>query len=478
MPPELTSIRLTASSIEPFRDVLEPAEWQVFHATMQEASSRLRGRTIWNINSTAQGGGVAEMLAWQIPYELGSGMDVRWLVIRGSTPFFGFTKRLHALLHGVASNGALITDAERREYERTLADNAEGLAGQVREGDVVILHDPQPVGLIPELVHRRCCVVWRCHIGVDQPNDVVRDAWRFLLPYVDAADAIVFSRRAYVWEGLENKRVAIIPPAIDPFTPKNEDLAADSVAAILTATGILGDGTPTGEPSFHLRDGTPARVHRPTQLLPSEKAPGDARLVVQVSRWDRLKDPLGVTDGFAQFVAPQADAHLVLAGPGLSDVADDPEEAEVFRELEDRWQGLPPAVQGRIHLARLPTADTDENAAIVNALQRRAEIVVQKSIREGFGLTVAEGMWKGRPVVATRVGGIQDQIQDGKSGVLIDDPKDLPAFGGAVLRLLGDPESANRLGDAARVRVRREFLAPGLLRQQARLILRVLQSGR
>lgn len=476
--PELKSIPLAASSIEPFRDVLAPAEWQAFQATMQEASSRLRGRTIWNINSTAQGGGVAEMLAWEIPYERGAGMDVRWLVIRGSTPFFAFTKRLHALLHGVGANGGVITDAERRVYEQTLADNAESLTGQVREGDVVILHDPQPAGLIPELVHRRCCVVWRCHIGVDQPNDVVRGAWRFLLPYVAAADAIVFSRRAYVWEGLENKRVTIIPPAIDPFTPKNEDLASDSVAAILIATGILGNGTPTGEPTFSLQDGTPARVHRPTQLLPSEKAPGDARLVVQVSRWDRLKDPLGVSDGFARFVAPHGDAHLVLAGPGLSDVADDPEEAEVFRELEDRWHGLPPAVQRRIHLARLPTEDTEENAAIVNALQRRADLVVQKSIREGFGLTVAEAMWKGRPVVATRVGGIQDQIQDGKSGVLIDDPSDLAAFGGAVLRLLADPETAHRLGDAGRVRVRQEFLAPGLLRQQARLILSILQSGR
>src|SRR5919109_589394 len=249
MPPELTSVPLTSTSIEPFRDLLEPAEWDGFNQMMQKARAQLNGRTIWNINSTAHGGGVAEMLAWQIPYERGVGMDVRWHVIQGGSSFFGFTNRLHALLHGVAADGSAISDAERREYEQTLAENAQALAGQVKEGDVAIIHDPQPAGLIPELVRRRCCVIWRCHIGIDEPNDVARAAWRFLLPYVNAADATVFSRRTYVWEGLK-QRVAIIPPAIDAFAPKNEDLAAANIAAILVVTGILADGAANGEPSF------------------------------------------------------------------------------------------------------------------------------------------------------------------------------------------------------------------------------------
>ena len=478
MPPELNSVSLSATSIEPFREVLEPAEWDAFARTMNDARLQLGDRTIWNVNSTARGGGVAEMLAWEIPYERGVGMDVRWLVIKGGVPFFAFTKRLHALLHGVAAGGAGISEAERREYEQTLAGNAAALATQVRAGDVAIIHDPQPAGLIPELVRRGLCVIWRCHIGIDTPNDVARAGWRFLLPYVQAAQAVVFSRRAYVWEGFEQTRVAIIPPAIDAFTPKNEELPSDTVAAILVATGIMADGAARGDPSFRLRDGSLSRVRRQTELSPSEKAPADARLVIQVSRWDRLKDPQGVAEGFAEFVAPRADGHLILAGPGLSDVADDPEEAEVFRDLESRWHALPREIQERIHLARLPTDDTDENAAIVNALQRRADIVVQKSLREGFGLTVAEAMWKARPVVASRVGGIQDQIEDDRSGVLIDDPRDLRAYGDGVVRLLRDPSRADRLGEAGKARVRREFLAPHLLMQQARLITSLLSSGR
>ena len=475
---DLSSVPVTSASIEPFRELLGPADWKSFAMTMQETSAAIKNRRVWNINSTAHGGGVAEMLAWQIPYERGVGMDVRWLVIEGENAFFAFTKRLHSLLHGVASDGSAISDAERTEYERTLARNAGGLAAQVRAGDIVIVHDPQPSGLIPDLVRRRCCVIWRCHIGIDEANDVARAAWRFLMPYVGAAHATVFSRRAYVWEGLDEKRVAIIPPAIDAFTPKNQDLPSDNVAAILKATGILADGAIAGEPSFQRRDGDPSRVRRSTDLLPRARVRDDPRLVVQVSRWDRLKDPLGVLQGFADVVAPRADAHLILAGPGLSAVVDDPEETAVFRDLENRWRGLLPDLRDRIHLARLPTKDTDENAAIVNALQRRADIVVQKSLREGFGLTVAEAMWKGRPVIASRVGGIQDQIDDGTNGVLIDDPKDLASFGAAVLRLLRDPAAADRLGEAARAKVRREFLAPRLLMQQARLIMSLLQSGR
>jgi trehalose synthase len=476
MPLELNTVALSSASIEPFRELLEPGEWETFVRTMRGVVAQLHDRTIWNINSTAHGGGVAEILDWEIPYERDIGMDSRWLVIQGDTRFFTFTKRLHALLHGVAADGSAITSAERTHYEQTLARNVETLAGRLRSGDVVILHDPQTAGLIPYLVRHGCCVVWRCHIGVDQPNQIARDAWQFLLPAVGAAHATVFSRRAYVWEGLDEGKVEIIPPAIDAFTPKNQEIDGGTVGAILQATGVLANGPRGGEPSFRRRDGAPGRVERATELFPDTSLPADAPLVVQVSRWDRLKDPLGVMDGFAEFVAPKVDGHLILAGPGVSAVADDPEEPAVLREVQDRWHHLPPAVRDRIHLARLPMDDQDENAAIVNALQRRARVVVQKSIREGFGLTVAEAMWKARPVVASRVGGIQDQIEDKTSGVLIDDPRDLAAFGAAIVDLLNHRADAERLGAAARARVRREFLAPRLLMQQARLVGRLLQS--
>lgn len=475
---EMTTVPMGSASIEPFAQLLEPSEWDDFVQTMRETAALLSTRTLWNVNSTAHGGGVAEMLTWQIPYERGAGMEVQWLVIEGETPFFTFTKRLHALLHGVAAGGSQISEAERTEYERTLQRNAGAMMGLVRSGDVAILHDPQTAGLIPQLVRGGCRVIWRCHIGVDEPNDVAKGAWRFLLPHVTVAHACVFTRKAYVWEGIDAGKVEIMAPAIDAFAPKNEELSPQAVLAILQATGILSKArTGGGQPSFRARDGSHRRVERRTELFPRTVLPVDTPLTVQVSRWDRLKDPVGVVDGFAAFVAPNVDGHLVLAGPGASAVADDPEEAGVLREVQARWEQIPSNRRERIHLARLPMEDDDENAAIVNALQRRADVVVQKSLREGFGLTVAEAMWKARPVVATRVGGIQDQIENGKSGLLIDDPLDLRAFGAAVSQLLTDGQRAQQLGTAAKARVRRQFLAPRLLMQQARLVGRLVRSA-
>jgi trehalose synthase len=478
VPPEPAAIPVASASIAPFRDLLEPPEWERFRRTMAEGVSLLQKRRLWNINSTAHGGGVAEMLAWQIPYERNAGMDVRWLVIEGDPEFFAFTKRLHALLHGISADGSEISAAERDCYEQTAAANAAALDRLIDGGDLVIVHDPQPAGLIPALVRRGCRVIWRCHIGVDAPNTLSKGAWDFLRPWIGPAHAYVFSRRAYVWEGLDPSRVEVIPPAIDAFSPKNAEMAPPTAAAVLHAAGILQAGR-DGEPAFRARDGSPKRVERRAQLLPDAELPVDAPVVVQVSRWDRLKDPVGVLEGFAMIVEAQAvgAGHLVLAGPGTSSVADDPEEKAVLRDVEDAWRGLPARAQGRIHLVRLPMDDQDENAAIVNALQRRAEVVVQKSLREGFGLTVAEAMWKSRPVVASRVGGIQDQIENGKNGVLVDDPQDLAAFGTAVAGLLSDRSVAERLGAAAKRRVQQEFLAPRLLMQHVQLARTLLRSA-
>ena len=467
----LAPIPLGTAPIEPFRVLLMPDAWDAFEQTMRETAARLKGRTLWNVNSTAQGGGVAEILSWQIPYERGLGMDVRWLVIRGDTAFFALTKRLHALLHGVAADGSTISDEEGARYRQTLAANAQLLLGEIRPGDVVILHDPQTAGLVRDLLAHGCRVVWRCHIGVDQPNQIAKTAWRFLLEDVVAANATIFSRRAYVWEGLNPDRVEIVPPAIDAFAPKNQELDSDVVGSVLRHTGILAGGRP-GSP-VNVGD---IAVMRRAHLFPAGPIADDARLVLQVSRWDRLKDPLGVMDGFARFVAPRVAGHLILAGPGVSSVADDPEEEGVLQQVEERWHQLPDGIRHRVHLARLPTDDSRENAILVNALQRRAQVVVQKSLREGFGLTVAEAMWKARPLVASRVGGIQDQVENGRSGILVDDPRDLAAFGDAVVRILDDPVTAERLGAAAKTRVRREFLAPRLMMQQARLVMRLLDE--
>jgi trehalose synthase len=198
-------------------------------------------------------------------------------------------------------------------------------------------------------------------------------------------------------------------------------------------------------------------------------------LVVQVSRWDPLKDPVGVMNGFAGLLENNRarDADLVLAGPNVTAVVDDPEGAATLDQIIERWRDLPDAVRGRIHLASLPMTDSEENAAIVNALQCHAAVVVQKSIEEGFGLTVTEAMWKARPVIGSAVGGIQEQIEDGVSGLLLKDPEDLDEFGGLMQRLLEDRDYAKKLGDAARERVRTQYLGLRQLLQHADLIERL-----
>jgi trehalose synthase len=215
--------------------------------------------------------------------------------------------------------------------------------------------------------------------------------------------------------------------------------------------------------------------HRATLFEDQPLKPSD-RLVLQVSRWDALKDPIGVIEGFARYVAPRSDAQLVYAGPAVESVSDDPEGGEVLRQSIACRQELPPQQRRRVHLACLPMIDGEENAAIVNALQRRAEVVVQKSLAEGFGLTVAEAMWKGKAVVASRIGGIQDQVEDGRTGILLDDPGDLARYGEAVLGLLLDPPRAQAIGAAAMERVRNHFLGARSLVQYFELFRGLLEG--
>jgi trehalose synthase len=302
-----------------------------------------------------------------------------------------------------------------------------------------------------------------------------RQAWAFLLPYVRHADAAVFSRAAFVWEGLDSARVTVIPPSIDAFSPKNQALAPETVAGILRVTG-LEPGDPPGEPVFTRLDGTPGRVDRRSDRLGSPPLPPETPAVIQVSRWDRLKDPLGLLEAFCEGIAPSTDAHFVLAGPSTAAVADDPEGVEVLSEVTRRRAACEEALRERIHLFSLPMDDIEENAAIVNALQRRAQVAAQKSLAEGFGLTVAEAMWKERPVVASRVGGIHEQIVEGETGLLVE-PRDLAGFAKAVTELLADPLRARAIGERAREEVRGLFLGPRHLRQYVELFERLLGAA-
>jgi trehalose synthase len=471
--PHLQSVDVQPLAPQRFRDVIPADRYKRFAEALDHAHALLEGRVVWNVNSTAKGGGVAEMLQSLLAYAKGAGVDARWVVIQGDPDFFTITKRIHNHLHGAAGDGGELGTAEHKAYEVTLEANGKSLLEEVTAGDVVLLHDPQTAGLTRILKEAGATVIWRCHVGLDMPNERARGAWRFLIPYITEADAYIFSREAFEWEGLQEKKMHVIPPSIDAFAPKNQDIEPATVDAILAATGLIeGDGS--SRPTFARVDGSEGTVSRKTQLFDLPPLPAGARVVTQVSRWDRLKDPLGVMRGFAEHVPPSSEAHLILAGPSVEAVADDPEGAEVLAETHSAWEQLPAASRDRIHLACLPMEDGAENAAIVNALQRRAEIVVQKSIAEGFGLTVAEAMWKGRPVVASRIGGIQDQIEDGVTGSLIDDPHDLAEYGAALVDLLDDQAGAAMMGKAAQERVRDAFLGPRHLMQYVDLIGRLL----
>jgi trehalose synthase len=429
--------------------------YEEVEAGIARAEALLAGRVVWHVNSTSRGGGVVELLTSLLAYARGAGVDTRWVVIEGNADFFRITKRIHNNLHGFAGDAGGLGEAERRTYERTLAGNATELASLIRPGDVIYLHDPQTAGLVNAVRATGATVVWRCHVGLDLPNDLARRAWDFLREYVSDADACVFSRREFAWEGLREDRLWVIPPTIDAFSPKNQDLDSKTVAAIV---GVAGLGPPSPRVGvFHRQDGSRARVDRAAERFEDAAIGADSPLVAQVSRWDRLKDPAGLLRCFAEHLT-DVDADLLLAGPSVESVADDPEGAEVLDEIRAQRESLPERARRRVHLAALPMEDVEENAAIVNAIQRRASVIVQKSIAEGFGLTVAEAMWKSRPVVASRRGGIQDQIGDGDTGILIDDPLDLAAFGEAIRTLLSERELADRMGAAARERVRRDFL--------------------
>jgi trehalose synthase len=420
-----------------------------------ELRVRLAGRVVWNVSSTAVGGGVAEMVRSLLAYARGAQVDARWVVIDGTPAFFRVTKRLHNALHGFPGDGSPLGDRERQLYEAVIAASADELVPMIRSGDVVIVHDPQPAGLLPILVARGARVMWRCHVGADEPNAETALGWKFLAPYLYGTPAFVFSRAIYAPPMIDAANLHVIPPSIDPFSPKNQPLGAEVVRAILAYTGIVA-GPRDGPTVFAREDGTPGRVDRLAEVVREGPPPPlTAPLVVQVSRWDRLKDPIGVLGGFAALES--AEAHLVLAGPDVAGVADDPEGAEVYADTIRAWRALPPPLRRRCHLVSLPTVDVGENAAIVNALQRHAAVIVQKSLKEGFGLTVSEAMWKSRPVVASAVGGIRDQIDDGVQGLLVDPGHGL-SFAAALRRLLGDPILAQAMGRAGHERVLERYL--------------------
>lgn len=418
---------------------------------------RFAGARLVHVNATATGGGVAELIHRLVPAHAAAGIAAGWAVIDGPAEFFAQTKAIHHLLHGHGDPRALDVPGSAARYSEVTEQEARRLLAQLQDDDVVVLHDPQTLGLAGTLADAGHRVIWHCHVGTaraDAPGP--RAVWRMLAEPLSHVSAVMITRREYAPAGVDATRLHVAPPAIDLTAPKCEPLSRDAVAAWLSAAGLA---APAGATAT-VADGLPlARVIHDASL------PQDACVVLQVGRWDPLKDPVGVIAAMA-WMPP--DAHLVLAGPDPREVPDDPEGVAVLEAVVAARAAAPADRRARIHLVVASLRSRDDNARLVNALQRRADVVLQKSLEEGFGLTVTEAMAKGRAVVASAVGGIPDQIEDGRTGLLVD-PTDLPAVGHAVTRLLADSALRAACGARAEIAAVRRFSLPRLVADYDRI---------
>jgi len=402
--------------------------------------------------AAAAGSGPAETVAPLVGYSLGAGLDVRWLTLDAPEEFTQIADRLHAGIHGDRGDGGKLGDKQRDIYEHVLSSNAENIVDEVRPDDVVILHDPPTAGLAKALKAVGATVIWRCHAGAEGAGEAA-----VLARYLEDVDLVVVSRPEYRPPYIEAEHCAVLAPSIDADSPKNRVLDLDEAWSVARLSGIFAGEPPFEAVPFMRHDGRADafRGLADDPVLAGGPVPLGARVVTQVNRWDRLKGGLELVEAFAESIAllPE-DAHLLLVGPS----PDGPESQSTLTQIVERCSVLPDSVASRIHVAAVSMEDREVNATVVNAVQRVSSVVTQRSLVEAFGLTVAEAMWKKAPVVASAVGGIRDQIDDGVDGVLID-PADGAAWAEAVRDLLLFPERAREMGLAAHESVRREFLS-------------------
>jgi trehalose synthase len=444
-------------------------------------ADRLDGRTVWMVNSTAQGGGVAEMLPTMVTLLNELGVKTRWFVLESrDEAFFRLTKRIHNLIHG-EGDPAFDGPAERQVYESVNRDNARTLGRLLSAGDVLVVHDPQPMPLAEMLcADHDIRTVWRCHIGLDEENDATRAVWRFLEPYAPAYERSVFSAEEYI-PGFFRDRARLIYPAIDPLSMKNRELHLHSVVGILANAALAVGPGPVVQPPFrHVAQRLQADGNWSPAVLPADLGLLIRPIVTQISRWDRLKGWLPLMHGFAQLKERMyttyrsrpalqrrrlAQARLVMAGPDPVSISDDPEGLEVIEELRSAYVDLDDEFKHDIAIIALPMQNPDENALMVNALQRSSTIVVQNSLREGFGLTVTEAMWKRIPVLSnTRAVGPRQQITHGCDGWLIDDPESPDQIADALDYLLNEARERAALARTAQRRAHDKFMIFSQLR--------------
>jgi len=381
---------------------------------IRELAEPLQGQRVLHVSATAFGGGVSEILYTIVPLMRDIGLDAHWHVIFGKEEFFNATKLLHNSLQGAEET---LSAEQWRVFDEINAVNAEGLEG---EWDTVIVHDPQPIGLRRGAAEKGRNWIWRCHIDLSEPNP---EPIARLLPMIEEYDATVWHMPAYVPQGVDGHNgVRIIPPAIDPLSPKNMAFSPDDAAFVCRQFGI--------------------DVDRP--------------LLTQVSRFDPWKDPMGVIDAYRIVHERVPDVQLALVG---SMATDDPEGWEFFQHTFEYADGDEDI--------KILNNLNNVGAIEVNAFQSQSDVCLQKSIREGFGLTVTEALWKGRPTVAGNVGGIPLQIVDGESGYLVDSSEQCAE---RCLEILADPELGKQLGRAGKEHARHEFLSPRLLRDWVELL--------
>ena len=412
----LRFVDTATQSIDPYEEYAPPAQLEHVRALARE----LRGARILQLNATPYGGGVAELLSSLVPLEKGVGLDVTWGVIVAEPAFFALTKRLHNALQGAPWSD--VPPDELAAYLRHNEHVAEEIRGKF---DVVIVHDPQPAPVQRLANDHAARWIWRVHIDLSAYN---RDAWSFLSDRIDGYDAFVFTMPEFVPEPLDRSRVHCFAPAIDPLSPKNMPLPPDIRDRIVRWTGV--------------------QLDRP--------------LLTQVSRFDPWKDPLGVIRVYRELREKHTGLQLALLG---SMALDDPEGWSIYEKITKDVEGDPD-----IHVA---SNFTGIGNLEVNAFQAASDVVIQKSIREGFGLIVSETLWKGTPIVAGRTGGIPMQMADGEGGFLVSREEDwVPR----IDALLSDPAEARRIGGLGRERVRRQFLITRLLEDELALMADIRSS--
>lgn len=437
----------------------------------KEPIESLKGKTVWMINSTALGGGVAEMLPSQMRILRELGVSIEWLVIEAKeNAFFDITKRIHNAIHG--SGNGIFTEEDRKIYEKVNRNNLPKALEFINDGDIVVVHDPQPMPLAAMIKkEKQVSIVWRCHIGLEEDTPITDAVWKFLEPYTNDYDHFVFSLPSYVPKPLK-KKTSIIPPAIDPLSHKNRELQLHKCIGILYQSGILDDH----EAILYHRYNHLVRKVMPDgsfDVLDAGKSLGliYRPIITEISRWDRLK---GFKELMEAFVKMKLDNRkngdpnsleykriemtlLIMGGPDPAFVSDDPEGQEVLKELTEAYKAVDKDMQNDIAILLLPLDNPKENALIVNALQLTSSIIVQNSIQEGFGLTATEAMWKRKPVLVSGAAGLKFQVVHNKTGQINEDPTDIESLAKTMTYMLNHPKERDKWGFNGQLRVIQNF---------------------